>query len=629
MNTATPSDPYCHRPVQRSTAHARGRLTLALCLVTLALLNACTGGSKDDREQTLATFRSFLKHADYLQDFDIDLAIRIQRNTLKYLEYEPDDSLRSLALIRLGRSYCIKDELERSDSCYTAAENIVNRFPMLHAELLINRGINQNRRGKSDVALALYDQADALIQKVSTPNEILLWRIEINRAVFYQDKAKYDSAMICLQRALRIAEKKKDKKMTAPVFMNMGNILFSMFDYEKADSFFRLAEGVYDVLGYVGKDIEAKTNQIGVLVELGRYDEALDLSLKAEHLADSIGNRKILSVIYHNRGYLYYEQQDYSRCVQLAQQSLELKKQLNDTAGMISSLSMSAAARIEMGQYAEAIREDLIALQMAEENHIRKSVYEIYNDISEASYRSKDFLTACKYLKKQIALKDSIFTKEKYAVIEELQVQYETEKRELEKKNIQAKLEKVQIILFLLSVILVGIVIFLIQAHIARKRRLRQEISIALKDEKEELLTEQALAPQCSNVEAEQEELGLSEEKINELLRALRHCMEEKQMYKEKDLRIETVANEIGTNRTYLSGLLNNRVDKTFTEYINFYRIKEAKRLLRETDDIVKKIALEVGFGSYQTFNYVFGKAVRLTPGEYRKAMRKTDKDKS
>ena len=605
------------------------RLTLALCLVTLALLNACTGGSKDDREQTLASIRSDLKHADYLQDFDIDLAIRIQRNTLKYLEYEPDDSLRSLALIRLGRSYCIKDELERSDSCYTAAENIVNRFPMLHTELLINQGINQDRRGRSDVALALYDQADALIQKVSTPNEILLWRIENNRAVSYQDKAKYDSAMICLQRALRIAEKKKDKKMTAPVFMNMGNILFSMFDYEKADSFFRLAEGIYDALGYVRKNIEAKTNQIGVLIELGRYDEALDLSLKAEHLADSMGNRNTLSIIYHSRGYLYYEQQDYRRCVQLAQQSLELKKQLNDTAGMISSLSLSAAARIEMGQYAEAIREDLIALQMAEENHIRNYVYEIYNDLSEASYRSKDFLTACKYLKKQIALKDSIFTKEKYAVIEELQVQYETEKHELEKKNIQAKLKNTQIFLLFTVFLFTVIGSFFRYVHVSRQRQLQQALSIARQDEKVEQLTEQALAPQCTSVEAVQEELGLSEEKINELLRTLRHCMENKQLYKDKDLRIEVMANEIGTNRTYLSGLLNNRVNKNFTDYVNFYRIKEAKRLLRETDDIVKKIALEVGFGSYQTFNYVFGKAVRLTPGEYRKAMWKTDKDKS
>ena len=605
------------------------RLTLALCLVTLALLNACTGGSKDDREQTLASIRSDLKHADYLQDFDIDLAIRIQRNTLKYLEYEPDDSLRSLALIRLGRSYCIKDELERSDSCYTAAENIVNRFPMLHTELLINQGINQDRRGRSDVALALYDQADALIQKVSTPNEILLWRIENNRAVSYQDKAKYDSAMICLQRALRIAEKKKDKKMTAPVFMNMGNILFSMFDYEKADSFFRLAEGIYDALGYVRKNIEAKTNQIGVLIELGRYDEALDLSLKAEHLADSMGNRNTLSIIYHSRGYLYYEQQDYRRCVQLAQQSLELKKQLNDTAGMISSLSLSAAARIEMGQYAEAIREDLIALQMAEENHIRNYVYEIYNDLSEASYRSKDFLTACKYLKKQIALKDSIFTKEKYAVIEELQVQYETEKHELEKKNIQAKLKNTQIFLLFTVFLFTVIGSFFRYVHVSRQRQLQQALSIARQDEKVEQLTEQALAPQCTSVEAVQEELGLSEEKINELLRTLRHCMENKQLYKDKDLRIEVMANEIGTTRTYLSGLLNNRVNKNFTDYVNFYRIKEAKRLLRETDDIVKKIALEVGFGSYQTFNYVFGKAVRLTPGEYRKAMWKTDKDKS
>lgn len=627
MNTATPSDPYCHRPVQRSTAHARGRLTLALCLVTLALLNACTGGSKDDREQTLASIRSDLKHADELQRSDLDSAILIQRSAIDCMPDDTPDSLRIFALTRLGISYSMKDELDRADSCYEVATSMAKSYPTLLINLLINQGINQDRRGKSDVALALYDQAYALARQATPPDEVTMLRLENNRAVSYNRKTQYDSAMICLQRALQLAEKQGDQNSIANAYMNMGNTRVRMEDYETADSLFRMAKGIYIALGNVRMQIKIEINRIISLTNIGRYDEALAISYAAEHLADSIGDKYSLGSLYNNRGKIYFEQKKYPQSLDLTHLSLNVKRQIGDTVGIIASLNSAASAHIEMGQYDEAIRESKEALKLTEEVGIFVYLTDTYDNLSKACVRAGDYKTAFENLEKQHTLRESLFKKERKAA--EIGTRYETEKHELEQRNIRITLQKTRIFFLSLLLLLSLSMGFFLYVQRANRRRLRQEISIARQDEKVEQLTEQTLNPKCSNVEAEQEELGLSEEKINELLRALRHCMEEKQMYKEKDLRIETVANEIGTNRTYLSGLLNNRVNKNFTDYVNFYRIKEAKRLLRETDDIVKKIALEVGFGSYQTFNYVFGKAVRLTPGEYRKAMRKTDKDKS
>ena len=48
-------------------------------------------------------------------------------------------------------------------------------------------------------------------------------------------------------------------------------------------------------------------------------------------------------------------------------------------------------------------------------------------------------------------------------------------------------------------------------------------------------------------------------------------------------------------------------------------RFRKAERLLKETDDPVGKIALDVGFGSGNYFTTEFGKLYHTTPQKYRK----------
>ena len=60
-----------------------------------------------------------------------------------------------------------------------------------------------------------------------------------------------------------------------------------------------------------------------------------------------------------------------------------------------------------------------------------------------------------------------------------------------------------------------------------------------------------------------------------------------------------------------------------FVEYVQRVRLQKAERLLRETDDPVGKIALDVGFGSGNYFTTEFGKLYHTTPQKYRKGKKK------
>lgn len=96
--------------------------------------------------------------------------------------------------------------------------------------------------------------------------------------------------------------------------------------------------------------------------------------------------------------------------------------------------------------------------------------------------------------------------------------------------------------------------------------------------------------------------------------------MQEEEVYKENLLTKERVADLLGTNRTYLSQIINEQTQQNFTQYVNNYRINEAIRLLSdpETDIPLKAVASEVGFNSMSTFYKIFQNAVGIPPKQYR-----------
>lgn len=90
--------------------------------------------------------------------------------------------------------------------------------------------------------------------------------------------------------------------------------------------------------------------------------------------------------------------------------------------------------------------------------------------------------------------------------------------------------------------------------------------------------------------------------------------------YQETTLSLEDACREVGMNRNKFSEGLKKSVGMTFSSYVNEVRLKEACRLLVETDLQVVEIALNVGFGNVSHFNKVFKQAHQKTPLEYRRA---------
>lgn len=104
----------------------------------------------------------------------------------------------------------------------------------------------------------------------------------------------------------------------------------------------------------------------------------------------------------------------------------------------------------------------------------------------------------------------------------------------------------------------------------------------------------------------------------DKILAALRKLMEEDLLYLNPDLTIEDVASELGSNRVYVSRIVNQLLRLSFRDYINNLRIDYSMRYMLEHPNYTQEaIALACGYQDAAAFNRKFRQLNGVTPREW------------
>ncbi|WP_111642170.1 helix-turn-helix domain-containing protein [Marinimicrobium alkaliphilum] len=113
----------------------------------------------------------------------------------------------------------------------------------------------------------------------------------------------------------------------------------------------------------------------------------------------------------------------------------------------------------------------------------------------------------------------------------------------------------------------------------------------------------------------------------NEAVDRVRAAMEDEKLYLKHNINIEQFSERLNLPPKEVSSVINKHFGTNFFEFVNTYRVEEAKRLLTSPDykdKTILDVLMDAGFNSKSAFHRFFKRLVGVSPSEYRKQL---DKD--
>lgn len=108
---------------------------------------------------------------------------------------------------------------------------------------------------------------------------------------------------------------------------------------------------------------------------------------------------------------------------------------------------------------------------------------------------------------------------------------------------------------------------------------------------------------------------------VDACVRRLQSLMTEEKVYRDEDLSLASLAEQVGLTSHQLSELVNARLGVSFSRYVREQRVAAAKELLLKSPaQSILSIGMETGFRSQSNFYVAFKEVTGQSPGEFRRS---------
>jgi len=117
----------------------------------------------------------------------------------------------------------------------------------------------------------------------------------------------------------------------------------------------------------------------------------------------------------------------------------------------------------------------------------------------------------------------------------------------------------------------------------------------------------------------------LSDDDAHKYCQQLITFMEADKMYLNPAIKLDLVANKLFVPERVVSSLLNQHIGKNFNDFVNEYRVREAKTKLADASLgrlTIAAIGFDSGFNSLATFQRCFKQFTGLTPSQYQNSLK-------
>jgi len=113
----------------------------------------------------------------------------------------------------------------------------------------------------------------------------------------------------------------------------------------------------------------------------------------------------------------------------------------------------------------------------------------------------------------------------------------------------------------------------------------------------------------------------------NDIRQRLEDLMTKEKLFLNSSITLGEIADKLSVIPRYLSQVINELKGQNFYDFVNSYRIEEAKKILSDpshNEEKILAVLYDCGFNSKSVFNTVFKKSTGITPSEYRRKYKKS-----
>jgi len=253
-----------------------------------------------------------------------------------------------------------------------------------------------------------------------------------NIGIILKNQGHYVQALEHYIKALKIKEEFKDKHGIAKCCNNIGIIYDEQGDYKHALTYYQKALDIFEELGDK-QGIAFSYNNIGIISEAqGNLDQALEYYHKSLTIKKELGDKKGVASSYLNLSTLFREQKDFARDLGYCFQALKLYSEIGDKHGRTDTLANIGHAYTLSEQYDLALRHLQEGLNLAKSIGVKDLEMQIYQYLSDLYEAQEKYRDALDYYKKYNDLRIELYNVESAEKIAQLQVKYESEKKEKE-----------------------------------------------------------------------------------------------------------------------------------------------------------------------------------------------------
>jgi tetratricopeptide (TPR) repeat protein len=341
-----------------------------------------------------------------------------------------------------------------------------------------NLGISFKRMGKLDSSSFYYEKALSFVT-----DEYGKGRLFINIGSNYISMGLLDSAAMNQLRAIKIFEELNSDNGLTIAYLNLGNIHYKKEDFDWATKYYKLS--LKNAVSSNHKPVQSRCYlNIGSILALKHnYDSALIYFYKAIPIQESMNDQTGLAASYRNLGEVYLNNNTPKLAEVYFLKSNDIYLTVNNLEGQIRINKFLSEFYIETGDFKSAELYANHSVELARDagilHELQKSLelqHRVFNKIGK-------YQKAYNALYEEKKLGDSLFSEAKLLQINELQTQYETEKKELQIaslfqqasiKDLEIKQKNQLILIGLITILLIAGIIYFIYRQRAFKNKQSQ-----------------------------------------------------------------------------------------------------------------------------------------------------------